>query len=94
MTNVGRPASSAWRARRPTSVAAARIDEEGPSAGELHVIGAGVAQDEAAPERRRLQVECEERGVAKLAEAPLIGVRHKWHALRLDHGVRTLRQCE
>ena len=65
-----------------------RIDEDRPGLAELDVVGGGVLELPAVGHRVELGVERQQRGVAQLAERPLVGIADELDPLGPDDGVR------
>ena len=68
------------------------VDEDGPAAPELDVVGGRVAEREALLERERLGVEGQEGGIPEHAERPLVRIRDEIDPLRPDDRMGRLRR--
>jgi hypothetical protein len=67
-----------------------RIDEDRIGSGELHVVGAGIAQREAELQREQMQVEVKQRRALQKFERPLIGIADKTDRLVFEHAAREI----
>ena len=70
------------------------VDEDGPAAPELDVVGAGVDQRQAPPQGALFDLQGGQRGVLELAEAPLVGIGDERDLLGADQLVDILAALE